>query len=118
MASLFAKITPAAEFVISASPFNRNIKTCEYLTARLNRYQMGGGEEEIFCEVLFGEFVPAIPREFLEKFETYGTVRVKFTSDELNDWGTDDSVILNKIAEKLGIEIVEILEKSKVRIPR
>jgi hypothetical protein len=40
--------------------------------------------------------------------DTIVSQRLKLTTPEVENWGTDDSVVFDIIAQKLGITIVEL----------
>jgi hypothetical protein len=110
---LVAKISPAASFVSQSNPFSQpETTTVEHMAVVMNNYVVGGGIRSNF-QVIFGFYTP----EFNENSPSFTTVThtsVDFTSEELSNWGTDDSFILNAVANKLGTSVVEVIEKEHI----
>lgn len=108
---LLAKINPAASFTSQDGPFAQpTVITAEYLTALARPYVAGATQTNF--EVQFGTYTAGteasegIPAQ-LGKFNRIESSRVVLTAEELTSWGTDDSVLLNTIASKLGTSVVE-----------
>ena len=114
---LLAKISPAATFTSQDGPFAQpTIVTAEYLTALARPYVAGAAQTNF--EIMFGSYTPAVvgveasegveavqaQRAHFERVQSSQTV---LTAEELSAWGTDDSVLLDAIASKLGTSVVE-----------
>lgn len=90
--------------------------TGEYMIAKVNSMNInpdpGSNADEIEFQVRFGNI-----RYYQNPDGTNGSpildsvigMRVTFRHAELSDWGTDDSIIYQKIAAKLGFTIIETL---------
>lgn len=114
---LLAKISPAATFTSQENPFAQPTTiTAEYLTAAARPYVAGAAQTNF--EVIFGSYVPAVagveasegvdavqakPAQFV-RIQSSGVV---LSAEELASWGTDDSVLLDAIASKLGTSVAE-----------
>lgn len=114
---LIAKITPAATFTAQSGPFAQpETITADYLAAMARPYLAGAAFTNF--EVQFGTFTPAIQAveasEGIEaiqgqpaRFQHIQSTQVRLSAEELANWGTDDSTLLQAIATKLGTEVVE-----------
>ena len=114
---LIAKISPAASFTAQSGPFAQpETITADYLTAFARPYVAGAAKTNF--EVQFGTYTPAVqaveasgstPAVQAEpaRFNAIQSSQTTLTAEELADWGTDDSVLLEAIAIKLGTEVVE-----------
>ena len=89
---LVAKINPLAKRIVQTTPFSQTELTGEYMVAvrfgNVKYYQNPDGSN--------GDPL----------MDTVISARVTFTSAELSDWGTDDTIVYQKIAQKLGFTIV------------
>lgn len=105
---LLAKINPAATFTSQDGPFAQpTIITAEYLTA-LARPYVAGADKTNF-EIQFGNYVPAIDGQ-PAKFNRVQSSQLVLSAEELASWGTDDAVLLDAVASKLGTAVVETVE--------
>jgi hypothetical protein len=113
---LLAKISPNATFTQQESPFQTTSVEAHHMTALARPYQLGGAQ--INFEVVFGNLIPEVVAveasegvEAVEaqpaKFQQVSSSRIELTSEELASWGTDDKVVLEAIATKLGTTCVE-----------
>lgn len=114
---LIAKISPAATFTAQSGPFAQpEIIAADYLAAMARPYLAGAASTNF--EVQFGTFIPAVQAveasEGIEavqrqpaRFQHIQSTQVRLSAEELANWGTDDSVLLEAIATKLGTEVVE-----------
>jgi hypothetical protein len=108
---LLAKINPAASFTSQDGPFAQpTVITAEYLSAAARPYVAGASQTNF--EVVFGTYTPSV--EALEgvqaqsaKFNRVQSSQVVLSAEELASWGTDDSVLLDAIAAKLGTSVTE-----------
>lgn len=113
---LLAKISPAATFTSQSGPFAQTeTTTADYLTALARPYLVGATQTNF--EVLFGTYTAAVAgveaSEGVEavqaqpaKFNHIQSSQVTLTSEELSSWGTDDAVLLNAIASKIGTSVL------------
>jgi hypothetical protein len=105
---LLAKINPAATFTSQDGPFAQpTIVTADYLTA-LARPYVAGADKTNF-EIQFGTYVPAVDGQ-PAKFNRVQSSQLVLSAQELASWGTDDSVLLDAVASKLGTAVVETVE--------
>lgn len=114
---LLAKINPAATFTSQNGPFAQpTIITAEYFTALARPYVAGATQTNF--EVMFGNYTPAVEgveasegvdavQAQAASFQNVQSSQVVLSAEELASWGTDDSVLLEAIASKLGTSVVE-----------
>lgn len=110
---LVAKINPPAKRIVQSNPFTQTELTAEYMTARCTQLNIdptpNSPTDEILFAVRFGSVKYNQNPDGTNGnpiFDTVISCRVAFTSAELSDWGTDDSVVYQKIGQKLGFNIV------------
>jgi hypothetical protein len=110
---LVAKINPPAKKIVQDTPFSQTEVTAEYMIAKCTQLVIGASQGSLNNEVQFqvkfgnlkyeqnpdGSNKPAI-------LDAVIVTRVIFTQQELSDWGTDDTIIYSKIANKLGFNIL------------
>jgi hypothetical protein len=112
---LFAKITPTAKIGIQENVFNVVVTEAPYMTAIAQVYKLGQSYTQF--EVVFGDFSdqvtdpnqPAPP-----PFKKMLTQFMEFSAEELSNWGADDSIVLELIAQKLGADIIEVVNKQDI----
>lgn len=102
-----AKINPTVKKTFQISPFETKIEEAEYMFILANQYLIGG--KQVTFEVRFG-VLNLEAKDNADKFKVLMRESVTLTKDEISDWGTDDSVIFEKIATKLGTSVVEIID--------
>lgn len=112
---LFGKITPTAKIGIQQDPFNVTIAEALFMTAIAQVYKLG--QSVTYFEVIFGNFNevvndPELPAQ--PPFTRMLTVTVELTAEELVNWGSDDTVVLEIIANKLGVEILEVINDEDI----
>ena len=112
---LVAKISPAAQKIIQKTPFEQEVLTGEYMIIQCNKYVVGSlvgtFNDENYFELKFGNIkYEQNPDGTNGKpmLDTIVSQRLKLTTPEVENWGTDDSVLFDIIAQKLGITIVEL----------
>lgn len=101
---LLGKLDPVATKTYHVTAFQTETVTGEYMSAKADRFVIGGGDVEF--EVRFGNIInneDGTP----DRFDIIMRDNVKLTSEELATWGTDDSVVLDLIAAKLGTTVTE-----------
>ena len=104
---LLGKLAKPAKKVYQDGAFNSTIATAEYLNITASKYVIG--EDKSHFDVRFGNII--IENE-KERFDILLREEVVMTTNELASWGTDDSVVLDLIAEKIGTTIVEKVIKD------
>lgn len=111
---LVAKINPPAKRVIQKTPFESQEFLGEYMVARCSKLVIGATSsslnDKIEFEVRFGSIKYEKNLDGSQGTPLFDKVThafVSFTHSELSNWGTDDSIVYDKIAEKLGFNIVE-----------
>ena len=104
---LLGKLSKAAEKVYQITPFTTEIVTAEYMSVNADKYVIGA--KDVSFELRFGKLVLDEANQPKE-FEVVIRDNVKLTSEELSTWGTDDSIVLDLIATKLGVTITEKIE--------
>jgi len=111
---LVAKINPPAKRLIQVTAFQTQEFIGEYMVARCSRLVVGAMQgtpnDDIEFEVRFGNIkyernLDGTNGQGL--FDKVYRTKVSFTNSELANWGTDDSFVYTKIAEKLGFSIIE-----------
>ena len=104
---LLAKINPPAKISTQESPFSEPTETiAEYMRVIADRYLMGSTVARF--QVTFGLLVPNGINRF--DFSAIHAQSIILEEADLADWGTDDTVIFNKIATKIGIAVVETVD--------
>jgi hypothetical protein len=99
---LYAKITPAAEKIEQVTPFSSVTQTADYMSALARPY--GLGSESVNFEILFGNITFDENNQPV-RFQNVLSSNLKLTAQQLQNWGTDDSVVLQQIASILGVTI-------------
>jgi len=95
---LYAQITPAAEKTTQVTPFSAITESADLMLAVARPYTLGASR--VNFQVTFGN--GTITDGKVSNFQELLSSNVTLTSDELSNWGTDDSVVLGTIATKLG----------------
>jgi ribosome biogenesis protein Nip4 len=110
---LIAKITPAAKQIVQTTPFETSEISAEYMAAIARPYALGASK--VNFEVVFGNLVESTrpgSEEVTQQFVRVTNTNVELEGEALASWGTDDSVILNAIAAKLGTSVVSTVSVS------
>ena len=110
---LVAKVNPPAKRVYQDNPFHTAEITAEYMVAKCTQLAVSpvpnSPSDEIIFKVRFGQIRYDKNPDGSNGnpiLDTIITARVTFTTQELSNWGTDDTYVYQKIAEKLGFNIV------------
>ena len=111
---IVAKISPAATKVIQTSPFTQETLTGEYMVVNVAKYVIGSivgsfNDDNIF-EIKFGNIKYEKNPDGTDgrpMMDTIISQRLKLQTPHVENWGTDDSVVIDIIAQHLGITIVE-----------
>lgn len=104
---LFAQINPPAVVSKQTSPFQSTTIECIHFTCFADRYDLN--PSEVTFNVVFGQLETINGLKYFKK--SYGE-KVTLTKNDLTNWGTDDSFILQKIATKYSVTIVSIIDET------
>lgn len=104
-----AKIKPTVKKVFQVTPFETKIEEADHMAIIANRYAIGGKEASF--EIKFGNY-DSKAELAADKFKVLLRHEVVLSKEEIADWGTDDSVLFEKIAKKLGTSIVKIIDED------
>jgi hypothetical protein len=97
---LVSKITPSAKKIINNDPFNVTIEDLEYMSIIARPYVAGASK--VNFQISFGNLKGDLENDQNLKFNQGTSIKIDLTSDELSTWGTDDSVLLQIVANKLN----------------
>ena len=78
-----------------------------YLTANTQEYILGAPFSSFMCRVGTLEYDESGLAKY---FKDFSRNKVILTSEELSNWGTDDTACLEAIVTKLGLEVEEYLD--------
>jgi len=104
---LLGKLATPATKVIQNGVFGNTTATADYMTVSTQRFVIG--EDTIDLELRFGNVITENEKE---RFDIILRENLKMTSEELATWGTDDSVLLDLVALKLGTTLTEKIVKD------
>lgn len=99
---LLGKLATPALKVVQNGAFDTTSISADYIVVSTQNFVIGG--KDATFEVRFGN---TLVENEKERFDIILRENVKMTSSELATWGTDDSVLLDLIAAKLGTTIIE-----------
>jgi hypothetical protein len=102
---LLSKINPAAKKSVQNTPFESTIISLDFMTVIARPYILGSETTNFSVEFGTVTEVDGVPSSFHSQYQT----QVILTSDELSTWGTDDETLLNIIATKLNIDVLEFV---------
>jgi hypothetical protein len=107
---IFAQINPPLSIIRQDTLFNPTPEyiTGSYLTAIANQYILGANK--VNFRITYGECI--FDGDTIVEFKNIHSDNVELLEEDIEDWGTDDSVILNKIAEKQGTVVTTIITSS------
>jgi hypothetical protein len=107
---IFGQINPVLSIVKQDTLFNPapEFTTGSFVTAVANRYVVGANK--VNFRVMYGECV--FESGSVVEFKTIHTDNVELSGEAIETWGTDDSVILEAIAELQGTSVVGIVSGS------
>jgi len=108
---LYAKITPTAKVTTSTSPFQTTTVDAEYMTAYARPY--GLGATSVRFEVVFGNITTVDEKQ---KFQVLTSSQASLNSDQIKNWGIDDTVALSEIATAIGTTVVSTIELPDTNI--
>jgi hypothetical protein len=104
---LLGKLATPAQKVVQNGAFSTTIINAEYMVVSTQRYVIG--EEKTLFELRFGN---VITENGQERFDIVLRQDLEMTAEELANWGTDDAVLLDIIAAKLGASVTEKVVKD------
>lgn len=104
---LLGKLASPAVKVYQNGAFSTTAASAEYMIVSTERFVIG--EAKAMFELRFGNIIVENEEE---RFDVLLRDKVEMTSEELATWGTDDSVLLDLIAAKLGTTITEKIIKD------
>ena len=109
---LVASINPPAKKVLQTTPFTTEEITAPQMITKCSRLVIGNSSETIEFDISFGEVYDTTNPDgsIRPMFKLMVHHNLRFTHSELADWGTDDSFIYYKIAERLGFQITSLTE--------
>ena len=105
---LYAKINPKASFVKQEGPFTAPVTVeADYLTSLARPYIPGATQTNF--EVQFGNAI--LDEEGnIKEINVVSRISTTLTATELENWGVDDSSMLESIAAKLGTVVESIID--------
>lgn len=104
---LLGKLATPAVKVFQNGAFSSTTATAEYMVVSTQRFVIG--EEKTTFEI---RFVNIVTENDENRYDIVLREVIEMTSQELATWGTDDSVLLDLIATKLGTTITEKIVKD------
>jgi hypothetical protein len=104
---IYSKINPPVLSPVQSNPFDPvTYISGYYMMAIIPNYELGSTTTSAMT--LFG--TPIFENELLVRWQTYYLTYVELGEEVMQNWGTNDSIVLYAIAEKTGVQIVEILD--------
>ena len=110
---IYAKINPVATMVQQINPFSSTTITADTMTVIARPYILGADKTRF--EIKYG-IVTLNNENLVTNFKNILNSDCTLTSDQLSDWGNDDTVVLNIIASNLGVSITEVLSGNTKNI--
>lgn len=104
---LLGKLATPALKVFQNGAFGTTTANANYMVVCAQRFVIG--EDKTSFELRFGNIIIENDQE---RFDLLLRENLEMTSVELATWGTDDSVLLDLIANKLGTTITEKVQKD------
>jgi hypothetical protein len=99
---LVAKINPVVKLAKQDDLFNVSSVEADTIIVAARPYVLGS--KDVNFEVLFGN-VGNSEETGEKQFISLNSQQVVLTAEEIGEWGTDDTIVLNAIATKLGTSI-------------
>lgn len=101
---LFGKISPQAVIPKMISPFEQTEIVAEYITAIATPYKLGA--HVVDFRVMYGN--PVYNEEnVVIRYDTIYETYIQLSGQQIEDWGTDDSIVLTEIATEEGTTITQ-----------
>jgi hypothetical protein len=104
---LLGKLAKPAVKVFQNGAFATTNATADYMSVSTQRFVIG--EEQVSFELRFGNVITENEKE---RFDIVIRENIKMTSEELSTWGTDDGVLLDLVAAKLGTTLTDKVQKD------
>jgi len=104
---LIGKISPYVKFSVKEDLLN-DPSTVEAKWVTVTAERMPLGADEVRFSFFLG-FTNEVGID-IYRFTTLYRDSMTFLKADLSDWGTDDSVMIYKIATRLGLQITEVLD--------
>ena len=104
---ILGKLSTPIIKVYQKDALNVSSGSADYVVVGVKKYVVG--EDLAEFELRFGN---VIVENDQERFDLLIRHSVWMTSEELSTWGTDDTVLLDLIAAKVNIQIVEWIVKD------
>lgn len=108
---LFGKINPQAIVANLNGPFDLQTTYAEYITAIANPYRLG--DNKVNFIIYYGNF-RLDDQDQPIGFDVKLTNVCELSGPAIENWGTDDSEVLNAIAIQQGTTITEFVENDIV----
>lgn len=99
---LLGKLAAPAVKVYQNGVFGSTTATADYVIVSTRTFVIG--EDKVSFDLRFGNVITENEKQ---RFDSVLRENIELTSDELSTWGTDDSVLFDIIAAKLGTSITE-----------
>jgi hypothetical protein len=111
---LYAKISPSAKAIHQSTPFTSVTTEADYMTVLARPY--GAGATKVNFEILFGTITNNGPKGE-QKFTSVTSSNMTLQGEELSQWGTNDEVVLQIVANKLNVSVLSYITiESKDRL--
>lgn len=104
---LLGKLTTPLTKVFQVNALKTETTNAEYLVVATNKYVIG--KPNVKFEVRFGNIIVENKRE---RFDIVLRHALDMSMEELASWGTDDSIVLDLVAQKLNLSILEKVQKD------
>jgi hypothetical protein len=103
---LVAKLTKPVEKIYQKQGLETETITAQYLAASAADYTLGDSNAKFYYKVGKVEFDET---DKPVKFDRVIYGNIELNEEEVAQWGTDDTVALNMLAVKLGVEVDSFL---------
>lgn len=104
---ILGKINPVIKLANQIDNFTYTEVTGSYIGAVAERYILG--DEGARFEVFFGNLEQ---KDGKTKFNVLTRQGIQLSAEDIANWGTDDSVVLKKIAELSGTAVTQVVSGS------
>lgn len=113
---LVATVNPPAKKVIQQNPFTTTEYTGDKMIIKCDRYIIGASpttNDDARFDIRFGNIKYETNPDGSQGspiFNILVTYSCSLTQEELATWGTDDTVIFNIVAQKVGFQVVSLVD--------
>jgi hypothetical protein len=107
---LFAQINPQAIIANLEGPFELQTSYAEYMTAIASPYRLG--DNQVTFSIYYGNFT--YDNDQPVGFDVKLTNSCVLSGPAIDNWGTDDSEVLNAIALEQGTAVTQFIENDIV----